>query len=153
MWSRSVTIIRHYKRKQVRIKADQDKSRSSPLGERIYKSYCKTLHPIRSRSRSFPRSEVGGIESSVYSTPPDDHGGAVAVSGAPCWDGEAENRLPTPCTDSDAHFRRAARGVARRARTREGHVSGSGGPRRRRCCQVEGRAGTLRHGNSPQPLD
>ena len=90
--------------------------------------------------------EVGGIESSVYSTPPDDQDGALAVSGAPCWDGEAENSLPTPCTDNDAHFRRAARGGPRPARPLEGHVSGSEGQRRRRCCKVEGRAGTLRHG-------
>eukprot|EP00315_Gephyrocapsa_oceanica_P053770 CAMPEP_0185497824 /NCGR_PEP_ID=MMETSP1366-20130426/19236_1 /TAXON_ID=38817 /ORGANISM="Gephyrocapsa oceanica, Strain RCC1303" /LENGTH=153 /DNA_ID=CAMNT_0028106943 /DNA_START=227 /DNA_END=688 /DNA_ORIENTATION=+ len=30
----------------------------------------------------------------------------MAVSGAPRWEGEAENSLPAPCTDSEAHLRR-----------------------------------------------
>ena len=67
--------------------------------------------------------EVEGIESSVYSTPPDDQDGALAVSGAPCWDGEAENSLPMSCTDSDAHFRRTARGGPRHAA--RGHGKGT----------------------------
>ena len=51
--------------------------------------------------------QVECIESSVHGAPPDDLVGAMAVSGAPRWEGEVENSLPAPCTDSEAHLRRS----------------------------------------------
>ena len=72
--------------------------------------------------RCFLFTQVEGIESSVYSTPPDDQGGALVVSGGPCWDGEAENSLaPRPALTATPTF-----GVPRAAgHAARGHGKGT----------------------------